>query len=556
MPPSSPDDSAPPPPPTAEEVEALRWSERRLRALVDFTTRIFWTCDASGRARDSASWREFTGRGAVFSTRSEWMETLHPEDRALVDETWDASMAASTPFELRYRLRRADGQYVWMLARAVPLRDDTGAVHEWVGTLTDIHAQRVAEERSAFLARAGELLASSLDFVATLGVLTQLAVPKLADWCVVDMLGLEGRFERVQVVTAQPSEAALAEVVRGLPPLPKAQPVYPPTVALLLGRSSLVEEVTDAVMMQVAQSELHLTTMRRLGIRSLITVPLLARGRILGAFTLLHTGSGRRFGSEDLRFAQELAHRAALSMDNARLYRKAQEAIRLRDEFLSIASHELKTPLTPLSLKLQALERAAEATPDSPLAGMVRSHVEAGRQQMRKLTELMNDLLDVSRINAGTFRMQREDMDLALLVREVGAVFAPRAARVESTLTVHAGQPVRGHWDRLRLEQVVTHLVDNALKYGAGKPVLIILTTQGAWARLMVRDRGIGIEPAHKGRIFERYARAVSERHYGGLGLGLYITRTIVEAEGGQVSVDSEPGQGSTFVVELPLPPE
>ena len=536
-----------------EELEALRLNERRLRTLVEFSTRIFWTSDASGHARDSASWRAFTGQTAVLTTRSEWLECIHPEERALVSHTWARSIRERIPFEVRYRLRRWDGHYVWMLARAVPLLEQNGEVREWVGGLTDIQAQHLAEERSAFLARAGELLSGSLDYAATLAVLTRLSVPELADWCIVDVLGLDGRFERAQVVAADPADAELTEQVRALPPLPSPQPVYPPAVALATGRPSLAEEVTDELMRQVAQSDHHLAMMRRLGIRSLLTVPLVARGRILGALTFLFTGSGRRYIQDDLRFAQELAHRAALSMDNARLYREAQEAIRLRDEFLSIASHELKTPLTPLSLKLQALERAAETEPGSPLAAMVRTHVEAGRRQMRKLTELMNDLLDVSRISAGSFRMQREDMDLAALVRELGAQFAPRAAQVDSSLTVRSERPVRGHWDRLRLEQVVTNLLDNALKYGAGKPVLVEVSAQGDVARLTVRDEGIGIEPAQRGRIFERYTRAVSERHYGGLGLGLYITRTIVEAEGGHVSVDSVPGQGATFVVELPL---
>ena len=141
------------------------------------------------------------------------------------------------------------------------------------------------------------------------------------------------------------------------------------------------------------------------------------------------------------------------------------------------------------------------------------------------------------------------------LVREVCARFESRALQMGSSLTVRAGQPVPGHWDRLRMEQVVAHLVDNALKYGAGKPVCVELTAEGARARLTVSDAGIGIEPTQQGRIFERYGRAVSERHYGGLGLGLYLTRTLVEAEGGHVSVDSVPGQGATFVVELPLSP-
>lgn len=540
--------------PPARDVEALRWSEARLRALVDFTSQVFWTSSAEGQGHDSPSWRSFTGQSAAeLRQPGGWLNALHPDDRALAVQAWAHAIAQRVPFEVRYRMRRWDGPYVWMLARGLPLLDAEGGVREWVGSLTDIHAQQRAEERAAFLAHAGELLAGSLDYSAILALLSRLTVPELGDWCIVDVLQASGQFERAQVTSSQPSQALLVEEVRALVPVPSEHPVYPPAVALIHGRPSLVAEVTDEVMQRVAHSAHHLDTMRRLGMRSLITVPLIARNRILGAITCLMTDSGRRYGAEDLRFLQEVAHRAALSVDNARLYREAQEAIRLRDEFLSIASHELKTPLTPLSLKLQALERAAEAQPQAPLASLVRSHVESGRRQLRKLTSLIHDLLDVSRIRAGSFRGHREPVDLAVLVREVAEQLAPRATQVDSPITVRAERPARGQWDRPRLEQMVAHLLDNALKYGAGKPIHVEVAVDGTLARLTVRDEGIGIPPEQLGRVFERYARAVSERHYGGLGLGLYITRAIVEDEGGRVSVDSVPGQGATFTVELPL---
>ena len=554
--------AAPPGPPSQEggadegALAAARRREERLRALVDFTAQIFWTSSQQWQVDDSSSWRAFTGQSEEDVREGRWQEAIHPEDLPEYLRQWARAFAEPRSFEARHRLRRRDGRYLWMLMRAVPLLDAAGRVREWVGSATDIHAQHLVEQRAAFLARAGELFAnSSLDAVTTLSTLARLAVPTLADWCIVDLLHSDGHFERAQVLAADPADAALAEEVRGLPPVPSERPVYPPAVALATGRPSLVGEVTEARMQQVAQNPRHLVAMRRVGIRSLLTVALIARGRILGAMTLLHTRSGRRYEEDDLRFAQELAHRAALTLDNARLYQESQEAIRPRDEFLSIASHELKTPLTPLNLKLQSLERAARAQGDSPLAGMVRTHVESGRRQLRRLATLINDLLDVSRISAGTFRMHREAVDLADLVRDVALHFEPRATQAGSALTVRADGPVRGHWDRARLEQVVANLLDNALKYGAGMPVSLEVAVGEGVARLIVRDEGIGIPPALQPRIFDRYVRAVSERHYGGLGLGLYITRTIVEEQGGRVSVESVPERGSTFTVELPLPP-
>jgi signal transduction histidine kinase len=269
----------------------------------------------------------------------------------------------------------------------------------------------------------------------------------------------------------------------------------------------------------------------------------------------LARSSGPGFSVEEQQLAEELARRAALSVDNARLYREAQDAVRLRDEFLSIASHELRTPLTPLHLKLQMLHRQVTAAvhggapmPPERLA----ESLEVVQRQVGKLTALVDNLLDVSRITAGRMRLQVEDMDLATVAAEILGRFAPSAAQLQCVLELNAPEPVFGKWDRLRLEQVVTNLVSNALKYGGGKPVAVRVEADEETARLSVRDGGIGISEEDQGRIFERFERAVSEKHYGGLGLGLYITKQIVEAFGGTVRVASAPGQGSTFTLELP----
>ncbi|QAT86089.1 sensor histidine kinase [Corallococcus coralloides] len=538
-----------------EEVAQLRQETERLRRLLETAAQVTWSTNPARDALTpvSPSWTAFTGQTAEQLRNQGWLLALHPDDQAGALAAWQRAKAGTQRFATRYRLRRVDGAYVWMLARGVPVMGPDGCVREWVGTCVDIQAQVLGEERAGFLARASELFASSLDASATLASLANLSVSALADWCIVDVLLSDGHFERVQVVAADPSQAPLAATVQRLTPVPQERPVYPPAVALATGRSTLVPEVTDAVMQSVAQDAEHLETMRRVGVRSLLTVPLIARGHILGALTFLLTTSSRRYDDEDLRFAQELANVAALAVDNARLLHGAREAIRLRDEFLSVASHELKTPLTPLSLKLQALSRAVKSHPDSPLAPVIEAHVETGHRQVRRLTELMNDLLDVSRISAGTFRLQREEVDVAEVVREVAARFAPRFALEHCEFQVEAPESVRGCFDRTRLAQVLDHLLVNALKYGAGTPVSVRLVADGPVARLTVRDGGIGVSPEQRPRLFERYGRAVSERHYGGLGLGLYLTRTIVEAEGGRVSLDSQLGEGATFMVELPL---
>ncbi|MCY1014631.1 sensor histidine kinase [Pyxidicoccus sp. MSG2] len=240
-------------------------------------------------------------------------------------------------------------------------------------------------------------------------------------------------------------------------------------------------------------------------------------------------------------------------MDNARLYAQAQRAIRLRDEFLSVASHELKTPLTPLALKLQGMKRSLPVESLGDAAERMRGDLELAQRQVRRLAELVDGLLDVSRIRAGRLQLELESVDLSALVRELVARYEPQAQRAWSRIFLEADPSILGRWDRSRLEQVVSNLLSNALKYGAGKPVHVQVAASEKTARLVVRDEGIGIEPQSLHRIFQRFERAVSERHYGGLGLGLYITRQIVEAHGGCVGAESAPGQGATFTVTLPL---
>ncbi len=239
-----------------------------------------------------------------------------------------------------------------------------------------------------------------------------------------------------------------------------------------------------------------------------------------------------------LRLAAETAARHA-----------AQEAVKVRDEFLSVAGHELKTPLTAVLFHAESLARSASHLPAREIA----SRAEGIVRNAERLGRLVDELLDVSRIAAGRLALSREEVDLSALVREVVARSADDARRAGSRIDVHAPAPVVGRWDRGRMEQATDNLLANALKYGAGRPVDVRVERHDEWARLVVRDRGIGIAPADQARIFERFERAVSSRHFGGLGLGLWITREVVEAHAGRIRVESTPGQGAEFTVELPL---
>ncbi len=237
----------------------------------------------------------------------------------------------------------------------------------------------------------------------------------------------------------------------------------------------------------------------------------------------------------------------ATMRDNARLYREAQQALRLRDEFLSIASHELRTPIATLKLASEGLSSGRiPATPQNlqRSLGLVRRNVE-------RLTVLVGQLLDVSRIETGHLDLVLEDVELSALVREVVELFGERSGQ-QGALSVEVESPARGRWDRSRLEQVVTALVANALEFGAGKPVEVSVRCKQGFALLEVRDRGVGIPPELVPHIFERFARGSRPQRSGGLGLGLFIVRSIVEAMGGTIRVDSIVGEGTTFTVALP----
>jgi signal transduction histidine kinase len=238
--------------------------------------------------------------------------------------------------------------------------------------------------------------------------------------------------------------------------------------------------------------------------------------------------------------------------ERARLLQETRAAVRVRDEFLSVASHELKTPLTPLQLRLQALKAAAEKEPAKAIpATHVIKIAEVAQRQVRRLADLVESLLDVSRLSTGRLQLHLTEVDLAAVAREMVSQLQQQAQSFGCEVRLEEAGPVRGMWDQLRLEQVMTNLLTNAFKYGAGRPIHLRVWAEEGKAKLQVRDEGIGIDPAHHHRIFGMFERAVSDRHYGGLGLGLYISRQIIDSLGGTIHVDSVPGQGAAFTVEL-----
>jgi signal transduction histidine kinase len=252
----------------------------------------------------------------------------------------------------------------------------------------------------------------------------------------------------------------------------------------------------------------------------------------------------------DLALAEDLATQCSLALESAHLYEEAHRTIEARNAFIAIAAHELRTPLTALTLHVQRLDTLLRREQASEAA---REKVRTMSRQIWRLSQLVERMLDVGRITTGRLELHQEQVDVAGLVEQVVGFFAEEATRVGSALRVEDTTGLTAWWDRGRIEQALVNLLANALKFGAGHPIEVHVSSEGRWVRIAVRDHGIGIAPEALERIFERFERAVSSRQYGGLGLGLFLTRQIAESHGGTIHVESHAGDGSTFVLQLPV---
>ena len=374
-----------------------------------------------------------------------------------------------------------------------------------VWSFRDVTEREGLLRRATFLADATRLL-SSLDVRTALTSVAHLAVPYLGELCAVDLIH-EGSPERVVVAGGGDSGRA------------------PELRAGALGGHSIIYTA---------------------GSRSHMAIPLMCRDEPVGALTFVAPLS-RQYTKADLDLPEELGRRIALSVDNARLYEGARRAITGRDEFLSIAAHEIRGPLASMHLAVQGLMRGS-----LPPASM-RTALEVLQREDRRLGRFVDELLDLGRIRTGQLHFELEEVDLGTVVRDVVSRSSGELAQARSAVTVKTEGALTGEWDRFRVEQVVTNLLSNAMKYGEGKPIDISAVRSGDRAILKVVDQGIGIEPTMLGKIFDPFQRVVDARNYGGLGLGLHIAKTIIDGLAGTITVDSRLGAGSTFTVELPV---
>jgi len=405
------------------------------------------------------------------------------------------------------------------------------------------------ERRLAFLVEAGEVLSSSLDYETTLMSLARLTVPYLADWCAIDMVQDDAAFSRLAVVHRDPAkDEAARELRRRYAPEPGGAHGLPRV--LRTGRSEFRPVIVESSL--DVRDDGHRRLLLELGLTSYMCVPLVARGRTLGAISFAYGTAGRRYSRDELALAEAVARRAAIAVDNARLFRDAEAASRAKDEFLATLSHELRTPLHAM---LGWTRMLRGGTLDEPTKARALETLE---RNTRLQAQLIEDLLDVSRIITGKLRIAVRPLELAPVIEaaidSVRAAADAKGVRLEARADPAAG-PVSGDPDRL--QQVAWNLLSNAIKFTPrGGRVEIRLDVADRHARIQVADTGGGINPDFLPYMFERFRQAegLSSRALGGLGLGLAIVRHIVELHGGTVRAESAgEGQGATFTVELPL---
>jgi PAS domain S-box-containing protein len=537
---------------TAERANAEA-NERYYRFLAETIPQIVWTARPDGTTDYfNQRWYDYTGISSDEALELGWPRVLHPDDVEPSVARWKQALATGEVYEIEYRFRRAgDGQYRWHLGRALPLRGEGDEIVKWFGTCTDIDDRKRAEEAQRFLAEASAVLVASLDYEATLNALAKLIVPRLADWCTIDMITDERTIRRLAVAHQDPAKVELAWELDRLYPQQLGDTEGVAKVIRTM-QPELYPNVPEELLALVARDAEHLKILRELGLKSALVVPLIAHNRVLGAISFVGGESGKYFTAADVGFAEDLVRRAALAVDNARLYRDAQEVNRLKDEFLATLSHELRTPLTAVLgwTRLLATGQLDPATGKRALETIERN--------AQAQVQLIDDILDVSRIIRGKLRLNVRPAELVPVIEAAVDSVRPAAEakgiRLQVVLDPRAG-PVSGDPDRL--QQVVWNLLTNAVKFTPkdGR-VQVLLARVNSHLELTVSDTGQGIEEKFLPFVFDRFRQAdpSTTRIHGGLGLGLAIVRHLVELHGGTVTVESRgAGQGTTFKVLLPL---
>ncbi len=441
-----------------------------------------------------------------------------------------------------------DGRHRWLSVSCVCIRDETGALVYVVKTVHDVWHINSCEDRLQFMLGSAKILSKKIDFRTWLLEKAKLTVPSLADWCAIDVLNEHGGLERIAVIH-QDSKMTdyLFEFEKRFPTTEKnSADLY---TVIRTGEAQLVPVVTDETTRQGARSPEHLAAMQRLGLKSLMIIPIFARGKTLGALSLGYTDSGRVYTKEDSEFFREFCNDLGIVLENGRLDDEIADRDKAKDLFLASLSHELRNPLAPIKSALELL-KLRETTTD------VREELDVIEHQFDHLAKLLGDLLDVTRFTQAKIEIVPQTLELRKLVER--ALKASEGLLHASDITLHVtypSTPLPVWADDTRLEQAITNVMNNAVKFTpSGGSIWVDLLKEGESAVLKIRDNGAGIHHSDLPNIFEMYYRGNNSNNTSGLGIGLLLVQKIVELHRGTISAASEGiGRGSEFVIKLPI---
>ena len=464
-----------------------------------------------------------------------------PSRRALAGGT-------GAPSVVRFR-DVASGIDHWSLVQAMPITDDAGAVRLVINTFQDVTQLKRTEQQLRLLADAGAVIGRSPDYQDALQELADLLVENISDWCVVDIVEPNQPATRVAVAHADAAKRGLAEEIQRRYP---TDPEAPGGVhdVIRTGIPIVLSEVSEDVLRSAAHDDEHFRMLQEAEIGSVVIVPLRARGEVFGALTLVGSPGRHRYTDADLPLIEELARRAAAAVDNARLLHEANDAVRLRDDFLAMASHDMRTPLAVILANLQLARRRLVGRDDAHAE--VFKNLDAAERTTQKLTGLVGELMDISILRSGqALPLNRGPVDLAEVAE--GTADEYRRLSAEYEIATRLDEGVVGDWDAIRIERVLRNLLDNALKYSPdGGTIEVVVRSEDGWAVAEVTDHGVGIPEEEVPLLFEKFHRGSNTRDLRGTRLGLAGSRAVAEQLGGTIEVRSRLGAGSTFILRLP----
>jgi PAS domain S-box-containing protein len=545
-----------------EEIPAWRDADERLRLAVEAGSIGTWDFDPhTGALEWSERCKQLFGVApGAQPTIDVFLGSIHPDDRPVVERKVAAALdaAGDGSYEAEFRIKRADGSQRWLVCKGRALfatQDGKRVATRLIGTAVDITERRRSEDYSRLLAEASTLLASSLDLEVMLAGIGRLACQRFADAVVIDLEDETGTLARAAAVECDARRPRLLDRVRSVTPDRSSwSDKHPIARALREQQTIRLESVTAADRDEMARTDEHRVLLHDIGLSAVIVAPLVARGRVLGAVSFLRTTTRPGYDVAEQFIGEELARRTATAIENAQLYRAAVAASEAKSTFLASMSHELRTPLTAI---IGYEELLADGI-TGPVTDPQRHQLGRIKASATHLLGLIDEILTYSRVEAGSERPHFESLCVQTALEEAASIVEPLVSDRGLTLELALEPSAKGahvQTDAQKVRQILVNLLSNATKFTERGTIALGARQEGRQLLFYVRDTGIGIAEEHQHRIFEAFWQVNSRatRKIAGTGLGLTVSRRLAQMIGGELTVDSAPGRGSTFTLELPL---